>query len=171
MVRYLVKAIAFLVVLVAIVVGIGASLPVAHTVSRQATYRASPSQLFALIRNVGDYPSWQKAVTKVEILADTNGHARVRETNSGQAITYEFENIVPDHGLVSRIADRNLPFGGSWTYEIVPGSDANATTLRITEHGEVYNIVFRFVSKFIMGHSSTIDKYLEAVATRYPRIS
>ena len=72
--------------------------------------------------------------------------------------------------MTSRIADAKLPFGGSWTYEIAPGVTRDLTTLRITENGEVYNPVFRFVSKFVMGHSATIDKYLAAVATRYPRL-
>ena len=113
--RYVLIVVGLLVAVVAIVLIVGTTLPVKHTVSREAAYRATPAQLFALIRNVEDYPSWQKSVTKVEILADTNGKPRARETNSGQAITYEFEDIVPDRGMVSRIADRNLPFGGSWT--------------------------------------------------------
>jgi hypothetical protein len=35
--------------------------------------------------------------------------------------------------------------------------------LRITEDGEVYNPVFRFVSRFVMGHTATMDKYLADV--------
>jgi hypothetical protein len=38
--------------------------------------------------------------------------------------------------------------------------------LRITEEGEVYNPIFRFVSRFIMGHTATIDSYLSAVRKR-----
>jgi len=39
--------------------------------------------------------------------------------------------------------------------------------VRITEHGEVYNPVFRFVSRFIMGHSSTASAYLKALGARF----
>jgi hypothetical protein len=159
-----------LVAVVALVLIIGSALPEKHTVTREATYRATPEQLFTLIRNVSDYPSWQKAVSKVELLPAIDGKPRMRETNSGQAITYELSDIVPNQGMTSRIADAKLPFGGSWTYEIAPGVTRDLTTLRITENGEVYNPVFRFVSKFVMGHSATIDKYLAAVATRYPRL-
>jgi len=53
---------------------------------------------------------------------------------------------------------------------LIPASTGNATTLRITENGEVYNVIFRFVSRFVMGHSATIDKYLDAVGTRYPKL-
>jgi hypothetical protein len=163
-------AVVGLVVVIATVLLVGSTLPVKHEVTREATYRATPVQLFALMRNVSDYPSWQRSVSKVEMLPDIDGKQRMRETNSGQAITYELSDIVPNQRMVSHIVDAKLPFGGSWTYELVPGQATDATTLRITENGEVYNPVYRFVSRFLMGHSSTIDKYLEAVATRYPRL-
>jgi uncharacterized protein YndB with AHSA1/START domain len=163
-------AVVGLVAVLAVVVLVGSYLPVKHEVTREATYRATPAQLFALIRNVNDYPSWQRSVSKIELLPDVDGKQRMRETNSGQAITYELLDIVPNQRMVSRVVDDKLPFGGSWTYELSSGQSANTTTLRITENGEVYNPVFRFVSRFVMGHSATIDKYLEAVATRYPRL-
>jgi len=65
---------------------------------------------------------------------------------------------------VVRITDESLPFGGSWPYELEPG--AAGTRLAIREEGEVYNPVFRFMSRFVMGHHSTIDQYLEALQTR-----
>ena len=170
MFRYSVMTVTGLVVVLALVLLVGSYLPVKHQVTREAAYRATPAQLFALIRNVDDYPSWQKSVSKIEVLPDVEGKQRMRETNSGQAITYELGDIVPNQRMVSRIVDAKLPFGGSWTYQLIPGQSANTTTLRITENGEVYNPVFRFVSRFVMGHTATIDKYLEAVATRYPRL-
>jgi len=170
MFRYSVMAVTGVVLVIVTVLLVGSWLPVKHQVTRQATYRATSAQLFALIRNVSDYPSWQKAVSKVEVLPEVNGKERMRETNRGQAVTYELGDIVPNQRMVSRIVDDKLPFGGSWTYELIPGPSADTTTLRITEDGEVYNPIFRFVSRFVMGHSATIDKYLDAVATRYPRL-
>jgi hypothetical protein len=35
--------------------------------------------------------------------------------------------------------------------------------VQITEDGEVYNPVFRFVSRFILGHTRTMDFYLRAL--------
>ena len=34
------------------------------------------------------------------------------------------------------------------------------TKVTITENGEVYNPIFRFVSKFIIGYSATANRYL-----------
>ena len=70
--------------------------------------------------------------------------------------------------LVTRIADTGLPFGGQWTYELVP--DGEGTRLTITEDGEVYNPLFRFVSRFVMGHTATIERYLDDVEKRFPAV-
>jgi hypothetical protein len=67
--------------------------------------------------------------------------------------------------LVTRITDKSLPFGGRWEY--VVSGDRTGTRVQITEHGEVYNPVFRFVSRFIMGHSATARAYLEALGARF----
>jgi hypothetical protein len=35
--------------------------------------------------------------------------------------------------------------------------------VRITEDGEVYNPIFRFMSRFVFGHTHTMDAYLRAL--------
>lgn len=47
---------------------------------------------------------------------------------------------------------------------IVP--DGSGSRLTITENGEIYNPVFRFVSRYVIGQTSTIDKYLTDLAPR-----
>ncbi|MEO8579641.1 MAG: hypothetical protein ABI469_05290, partial [Gemmatimonadales bacterium] len=84
-----------------------------------------------------------------------------REVGSNGSILYEIQDAVPNQRLVTKIADPSLPFGGTWTYELSPRGDS--TTLRITEDGEVYNPVFRFLSRFFMGHTATMNKYLDDV--------
>jgi hypothetical protein len=88
----------------------------------------------------------------------------VRETDKhGQTITYQIVQSQPPTLLKRTIADRNLPFGGSWTWDIQP--QASGSLLTITEEGDVYNPVFRFVSKFILGHTRTMDNYLAMLST------
>ena len=62
-------------------------------------------------------------------------------------------------------ADPKLPFGGTWTYEVQP--DVTGSAVTITEDGEVYNPIFRFVSKFIMGHKATMNGYLRALGKKF----
>jgi hypothetical protein len=45
-----------------------------------------------------------------------------------------------------------------WTLKLEPMD--GSTMLRITEQGEVYNPVFRFVSRFVIGQTRTIETYL-----------
>ena len=40
--------------------------------------------------------------------------------------------------------------------------EPNGTTLTITEDGEVYNPIFRFMSRFVFGHEATMATYLSA---------
>ena len=154
-----------LVVIVVVVLLIGWSLPVAHRVTREATYRATPAQVFSLITDVKAFPQWRPSVTQIEVLPAADGRSQFREIGKNGTILFEIDSAQPDQRLVTRIADRSLPFGGKWTYELTPRGDS--TNLRITEDGEVYNPLFRFVSRFVMGHTATIDEYLADVGRRF----
>jgi uncharacterized protein YndB with AHSA1/START domain len=154
-----------MIALVVIVVGVGYTLPVKHKAARQARYNQSPSAIFAAITDVERFPSWRESVKSVEVLPDSAGKKRFREKGSDGAILYEVVNAAANRQLVTRIADPSLPFGGTWTYDIVP--DGASSILSITEDGEVYNPVFRFVSRFVMGHTRTIDRFLTDLAKKF----
>ena len=162
--RIAVYVVAALAAVVVIVVAIGYALPVRHTASRERLLPASPQEVFAILTSPADYPRWRSGVTKVEILPDVNGKPGFRETGNDGTITFVLEEMLPDSRIVIRIADTGLPFGGSWTYELEP--QPSGTLLRITERGEVYNPLFRFMSRFIMGHHRTIDIVLRDLEDR-----
>ncbi len=149
---------AVLVGVVVLVAAIGWMLPVKHVATRQATYRATPEAVFATITDVERLPTWRASVKSVEMDTSQSKRTRFRETGSDGTIAYVVEERVPPRRLVTRIDDGSLPFGGSWTYELTPAGDS--TTLRITENGEVYNPIFRFMSKFVFSHHRTIETYL-----------
>ena len=151
--------------LILLVVVVGAMLPEKHTATRAARFHQPPAAIWAAITDVSAFPNWRPGLKTVERLPDRNGLPAWREIDShGQAIPFEVEEWAPPAKLLTRIADPKLPFGGTWTQEIraVDGG----CELRITENGEVYNPVFRFVSRFILGHRSTIDAYLTALGKK-----
>jgi uncharacterized protein YndB with AHSA1/START domain len=155
-----------IVVLVVAVILIGMALPVKHRAQVEAHVNASPDAVFTLITDVEAFPKWRAGLKSVELLpASPDGKRRFKEVSSDGAITFVMETVEPPKKLVSRIDDKSLPFGGTWTYELIPSGAQ--TTLRITEDGEVYNPFFRFVSKYVMGHESTIRKYLASVQRRF----
>ena len=157
-------ALAILVVIVVVVIAIGAMLPVQHVASRSAVLAASPDTVWHLITDVDGFPGWRRDVKRVERRPDREGRpVWVEETSSGR-IPLAVERAERPRLLVLRIADPDLPFGGTWTYELSP--DGGATVLKITENGEVYNPVFRFMSRFVFGHEGTIAGYLAALEKR-----
>ena len=145
--------------MVAIVV-VGASLPTKHTAIGTSIIRATPEQIFRLISGPQD---WRTDLKEFKFY-DENGRHMARETDKhGQTITYEIVQSDPPVTLKRTMADKGLPIGGSWTWRIQPLSGA-ACEVTITEDGEVYNPLFRFVSRFIMGHRKSIDSYLVMLA-------
>ena len=108
-------------------------------------------------------PSWRPGVQRVELLPAQDGKQRYRESGKDGAITYQVEALEPPRFLRTRITDE-LPYGGTWTLEVEP-NDSSAI-LTITEDGEVYNPVFRFVSRLLLGHTATMDTYLKALAAK-----
>ena len=163
--RYVLISLGILAALILVVVVIGMLLPTKHRAGREATYNAPAAKVFRVINSPADFATWRKGVTKIEVLPPKDGKPTYREIGKDGSILYEVEKSVPDSMLVTRIADRSLPFGGAWTYTLTPKGDS--TTLRIVEDGEVYNPVFRFVSRFVIGHTSTMDRFLRDLGEHF----
>jgi len=144
---------------IALIVVIGALLPTKHVAVRTVTLRAAPDNVFRLISGPQD---WRTDLKECKFF-DQDGHHMIRETDKpGQTITYEVVQSQAPTLWKRTIADKSLPFGGSWTWNIHPASEGSSVT--IIEDGEVYNPIFRFVSRFVIGHTQTIDNYLATLA-------
>jgi uncharacterized protein YndB with AHSA1/START domain len=165
MLKIAVIAVALLLGSVVLVVLIGYALPKQHVAARVIALRQKPADVFALISNFKDGPAWRAGLRQVELLPDRDGHTRFRESSKNGSITMEVVEWNPPERLVTRIDDKNLPFGGIWIFEVSPS--AEGSRLNITERGEVYNPVFRFVSRFILGYTGTLDTYLTSVARKF----
>jgi uncharacterized protein YndB with AHSA1/START domain len=141
------------------VYAIGYALPQGHVASVNALLSAPPERVFARISDPARYREWRTDVTSVEVL--TVDPLKWRERTKGDTITFEVVENRPLQRFVVRIADPDLPFGGTWTYELRP--EGTGTRLTITERGEVYNPVFRFVSRFFMSQTATMQKFVDAL--------
>src|SRR5690349_16604831 len=103
--------------LVLLVTLVGWSLPVAHRASRQATYPVPPESVYAAITDVERFPGWRSKVKSVEVVGSAAGPRSYRESGDDGDILYVVDAAEPNRRLVTRIADRSLPFGGRWTFE------------------------------------------------------
>ena len=154
---------AVLVGLILLVALVGACLPKRHVARRSAEFKSPPAATWPVITNIAAFAQWRDGVTKVEILPDSKGK-RWREEGSQGAMTFEIVEATPPGRWVTRIADPKLPFGGTWTYHLEPSGTGSKVT--ITEDGEVYNVFFRFLSRFFFGYTSTIDTYLNSLGKK-----
>ena len=161
MLRTVAWTISVLIALGLVVTVIGWLLPVGHVASRTVTLAAPPDRVFDTISRVDAYPTWWEQISRVEMLPSENGRTRFRQQTSTGPLVMEVENARPPSQFVTRIADPDQPFGGTWTWEIAPeGSGARVT---ITERGEVYNPLFRFLSRFVFGYTGTMASALRAL--------
>lgn len=143
---------------------VGSRLPRDHVVSRRALIHRPPAQVFAAIRDFARAAEWRSDVKRVTLLGETNGRLRFREEGTHGAMTLELVEEIPAQRLVTRITDEDLPFSGSWTYELKPA--AGGTELVITERGVVKPAIFRALSKYVFTHHRTIEQYLRALGAR-----
>lgn len=163
--RWIVGVVGVVVLLIAIVVAVGAMLPKSHVAARSARYAASPDALWASLTEPASFPQWRDGVTRVELLPDDAGQRGWREYTKHDAVAYRVLESQAPRRFVARIADENLPYGGTWTYELAPAN--TGTRLTITERGEIYNPVFRFVARFFLGYTATIDGVLRALGRKH----
>ena len=162
MLKWLLYIVAGLGGLVALMAIIGLTLPKGHRASREMTFAAAPATVFAVIADVGRYPEWRPDVSRVELLPDDGRGVLFREHGKHGAIPFRIEQSDPPSRMLTRIADTSLAFGGTWTYVLAP-TPSGGTSLTITEDGEVYNPVFRFLSKVVFSQTATIEGYLAAL--------
>jgi len=125
--------------IIAVVAVCGAMLPAGHVASRRAKFKQPAEAVWAAI----DRP----------------------KTFKEDGVDYEVTRSEAPRLLETRIVGKNLPYGGVWIQEISPSP--GGCELRITEHGEVYNPIFRFISRFVIGHTATIEKSLAAIANKF----
>ena len=148
--------------LLSVIAAIGAMLPVRHHATRRARFRQSPEALYAILSGP---PDWRSGVKGYGPLPDQDGKKQWWEQDGhGRKIPFELVEDSPPVRRTVRIADPSLPFGGTWTFAIsrVPeGAD-----LRITEDGEVRNVFFRFMARFVIGHTRSIEVFFRDLGAR-----
>lgn len=162
--KWALLAVAALLVLAGLVALAGSLLPVKHRATRKARYRASPEALYAVIAGP---PDWRTGVKSFGVLPEKEGRKQWWEEDMHrQKITFELVEEVPPRRLAVRIADRSLPFGGTWSFDISPVS-GGGSDLRVTEEGEIYNVMFRFLARYFFGYTASIEGYLRDLAAKF----
>lgn len=166
MLRVFIAIVVAIVAIVGVVALLGSRLPVGHVASRSVVINASADVVFRTMTDFVSAPTWRSSLKSVVVSTDSaTGHQRIVEDSKTGKMTMEIEQVMPPTRFVTRIVDEGLPYGGAWAHALE--AQGNTTKVTITEHGEVYNPVFRFISKYIMGHTGTLDAYLTSLGKKF----
>jgi len=160
-----VGVIAGIIVLAGIVALIGSRLPKSHVASRSILLRRTPHDVYVLARDFSSAPKWRSDVKNMQVESPHGGPVYFREEGKHGTVNYELTEDVPDQRMVTKIRDTDLGYSGQWTYTFVPESGGTRVTIR--EDGEVSNVIFRFMSNYVFGQTSTIDSYLTSLAKHF----
>jgi hypothetical protein len=117
------------------------------------------------VRDFDSAPKWRADLKRIEVEAPRGGPVRYREEAKHGTVNYELVEDVPAQRMVTRILDTDLGYSGQWTYMFAPENDGTRVTIR--EDGEVSNVIFRFMSRYVFGQTSTIDGYLTSLAKHF----
>jgi len=154
-----------LILLAGIVALIGSRLPKTHVASRSILLHQSRQNVYAVIRDFGSAPKWRADVKQMEVEAQQGGPVYFREVGKNGTVNYELVEDVPAERMVTRIRDTDLGYAGQWTYLFTPENGGTRVTIR--EDGEVSNVLFRFMSRYVFGQTATIDSYLNSLAKHF----
>lgn len=154
-----------LVLLVGIVALVGSRLPKSHVAARSILLRQQPQSVYSVVRDFGSAPKWRPDVKQIDVEARDGGLVHFREVGKNGTVNYEVTEDVPAQRMVTRIRDTDLGYSGQWTYMFAPENGGTRVTIR--EDGEVSNVIFRFMSRYVFGQTSTIDTYLTALAKHF----
>ncbi|MBL8548936.1 MAG: SRPBCC family protein [Hyphomonadaceae bacterium] len=160
MVRWVIVGVCLLVGLSGGVYVAGAALPRTHVARVEGVIAKSPQEVAAIIRDVRAYPSWRDGLA-IERVAAAAGAIEYVEVADGDRVAYRLTEPVRDAEFVTAIVDESLPYGGRWTISLTP--EGAGARVRIQENGEVRDPLYRFFSRYVFGHTSSMKAYLNAL--------
>ena len=135
--KWILIALVVVAAVVAVIAAIGARLPRDHVASRSLALRRPAEEVWLAIM----------------------------QATAASGVPVDVVESDPPRRQVTRIKDTEKMFGGTWTITVTPSP--TGSTLTITEAGWVGNPIFRFVSRYVMGHHATMDGMLKDVAKKF----
>lgn len=163
--RWLILAVGMLAALILLVLVVGLLTPEDHRASRTLVTRQSPQAIWDAINDHANEPKWRSDVESITSLGERNGKPVWQENyKDGNTVALLTTESKPPTRIVREIAEEG-PFSGRWEIDIQPTPAGSNIT--ITEVGKVSNPLFRFVSKYIIGHTTFMERYLKGLAGKF----
>jgi hypothetical protein len=163
--RILVLLVALLMALILMVLVVGLLLPAEHRASRTLAIKQSPQTIWDTINDHANESKWRPDIQSVTSLSDRDGKPVWQEAyKDGNTLALMTTESKAPARMVREIAEEG-PFSGRWEIEIQ--STATGSNVTITEVGKVSNPFFRFVSKYVIGHTTQMERYLTSLGAKF----
>ena len=147
--------------------GYGANLPESYEVTRRATYDQPIGAVWQAITDYEKLPGWAEHIQNVEKREDQEGFPVWRfTTKDGHYMDILVVKSEEPALFVSRIAETDLPFGGSWTFVLVKKGE-DTTELVLKEESYIDSPFWRLAMEFILGKSTMVDTYLAELGQKF----
>ncbi len=164
--RWLILVAGILVALILVVLIGGLMLPEEHHASRTLLTKQSPQTVWEAINDHAGEPQWRSDVASVVSLGERNGKPVWQENyKDGNKVALMTTESKPPIRMVRELTDLEGPFSGRWEIDI--GTTTEGSKVMITEIGKVSNPFFRFISKYIIGHTTFMERYLKGLAGKF----
>jgi hypothetical protein len=163
--KWLIRVALILLLLIVGVVAVGFMIPADHRVSRVLQTKQSPQVIWDTLNDHPNEPKWRNDLASVHNLGERNGKPLWKENyKDGNTLELATTESRPPTRMVREIAEQG-PFSGRWEIDIQP--NGSGSSVRVTEIGRIPNPLFRFVSKFVIGQTTQMERYLTSLAGKF----
>lgn len=143
---------------------IGRAMRPDHVTAAAINLRQPPDEVYDLITNVGEYPSWSR-ITKVTRLPDDKGRPAWRQHFGGNSVVTIDTRADRPRTYQQTIADDHKFFSGTWTYTIHP--TLAGCKLELVEHGTVHYAIPRFMMHYLADPAVYLKRQLLDIAAQF----
>ena len=163
--KWILIVLASIVGLIALLFVVGLFVPRGHEASRSIVVHRGIDEAWVLVADLPGRKAWRSDLKGIERLPDVDGKPVWCEDSSWGKLTYAIEESTPPSRFVTEICDPELPYSGSWTWELA--AVEGGTRVTITERGEIKNALFRTMSRFVLGYTMAIDGVLKDLGRKF----
>lgn len=155
--------------LLVVVAGVGATLPREITVSRSTRIRTAPEAVWAILTDYANTPSWNPAITMIELPNSPDAEGRVRGrarlAGSSHPLLVEVLEARAPKLLVLRMTEPGIEGAlATMSYEVSP--DESGSTVRLSLSNDISNPILRLFARLSSNRQATLLQTLRGLRAR-----
>jgi uncharacterized protein YndB with AHSA1/START domain len=137
---------------------LGRGQPERHTASRTFTVPQPRAAVWVVLTDYAAMPQWWPAMKAVRMETKPGGEVITwNKDGHGREIGFRTREEKAPARLVREIVGDDLPFGGTWTYELA--EEQGATRVTVTENGFIKPPLFRAIARYFIGLDATMRDF------------